>query len=48
MKIDGSTVLIALLVIGLGVFGYIQYQRTSKIHVAPPPSADGVRVPLIF
>ena len=48
MKIDGTFVLIGLLLIGLGVFGYFQYQRVSKIHVPPPPSADGVRVPLIF
>ncbi|HET9160808.1 MAG TPA: hypothetical protein VFN88_09360 [Caulobacteraceae bacterium] len=48
MKIDGSFVLIGVLIIALGIFGYWQYQRVSKIHVAPPPPEKGVRVPLIF
>ena len=47
MKIDGAMVLIAILIVGLGVYGYWQYQRVSKIHINKPPP-ESVRVPLIF
>ena len=47
MKIDGSTVLIGVLIIALAGFGVWQYQRVSKIHVDKPPP-ESVRVPLIF
>jgi hypothetical protein len=47
MKIDGATVLIGILIIALGVYGYVQYQRVSKIHVNKPPP-ESVRVPLVF
>jgi len=47
MKLDGSIVLIGILIVALGVYGAWQYQRVSKIHINKPPP-DKVQVPLIF
>jgi hypothetical protein len=47
MKLDGSIVLIGILIVALGVYGVWQYQRVSKIHINKPPP-ESVRVPLIF
>jgi len=47
MKIDGSMVLIGILIIALAGYGVWQYQRVSKIHINKPPP-DKVQVPLIF
>jgi hypothetical protein len=47
MKIDGSMVLIGILIVALAGYGFWQYQRVSKIHVNKPPP-ESVRVPLIF
>jgi hypothetical protein len=47
MKIDGSIVLIFVLIVALAVFGIWQYHRTSAIKI-PPADPNRISVPPIF
>ena len=47
MKIDGSIVLIIVLIVALGVYGAWQYRRMSAIKV-PPADPNRISVPPIF
>ncbi|MDB5452310.1 MAG: hypothetical protein JWO33_888 [Caulobacteraceae bacterium] len=47
MKLDGTSLLIGLLIVALAVFGVWQYRRVQGLHYSKPPP-ESVRVPLIF
>jgi hypothetical protein len=47
MKLDGSILLIGLLILALAGFGVWQYRRVQAQHYSKPPP-ESVRVPLIF
>jgi multisubunit Na+/H+ antiporter MnhG subunit len=47
MRIDGSMLLIAALIVALASLGVWQYRRVHALHYTTPPQ-ESVRVPLVF